>query len=189
MPSANKKAKKSNETQSSTVTVPGKTQGRPEWPPLQLDRFGEQLELYHLMLNQIVTISDFWPAALCKRYVSYLANLPLVTTPGIPKKGDAVRVNDRFQVDDPEFAETLWSSTGLKELVLDVEQLPEGVSASADGLKQFWGGEVVGLNPNIRIYRYRKGQFFDQHCEWSKAPSSCSIAANQATAQSTTRIM
>lgn len=22
----------------------------------------------------------------------------------------------------------------------------------------------VGLNPNIRIYRYSKGQFFDQHC-------------------------
>jgi hypothetical protein len=26
------------------------------------------------------------------------------------------------------------------------------------------GGEVVGLNPKIRIYRYTKGQFFDQHC-------------------------
>lgn len=26
------------------------------------------------------------------------------------------------------------------------------------------GGEVVGLNPSIRIYRYNKGQFFDQHC-------------------------
>jgi hypothetical protein len=27
------------------------------------------------------------------------------------------------------------------------------------------GGEVVGLNPSIRIYRYSKGQFFDCHCE------------------------
>lgn len=27
------------------------------------------------------------------------------------------------------------------------------------------GGEVVGLNPNIRIYRYTKGQFFDVHCK------------------------
>lgn len=27
------------------------------------------------------------------------------------------------------------------------------------------GGEVVGLNPNIRIYRYSKGQYFDAHCK------------------------
>lgn len=27
------------------------------------------------------------------------------------------------------------------------------------------GGEVVGLNPNIRIYRYTKGQYFDAHCK------------------------
>lgn len=28
-----------------------------------------------------------------------------------------------------------------------------------------WGGEVIGLNSNIRVYRYGKGQFFDQHCK------------------------
>ena len=27
------------------------------------------------------------------------------------------------------------------------------------------GGDVVGLNPSIRIYRYTKGQFFDCHCQ------------------------
>lgn len=27
------------------------------------------------------------------------------------------------------------------------------------------GGQVIGLNPNIRIYRYSKGQYFDCHCE------------------------
>jgi hypothetical protein len=27
------------------------------------------------------------------------------------------------------------------------------------------GGEVVGLNPLIRVYRYTKGQFFDCHCK------------------------
>jgi len=130
---------------------------RPQWPPLQLERPDDILSLQHLMPAQIVTISNFWPAALCKRYVTFLSSLPLVTTPGVPKKGDAVRVNDRFQVDDPDFASSLWNSTGLKELVLseDVDQ----------GAEKFWGGEVLGLNPNIRIYRYRKGQFFDQHCE------------------------
>jgi hypothetical protein len=136
----------------------------PAWPSLQLDRPVEDLRLHHLMPGQIVTVSQFWPASLCKRYVSFLSGLPLITTPGVPKKGNAVRVNDRFQVDDPAFAEVLWSNTGLKELVMDTESIPHDASGE-DKAKQFWGGEVLGLNSNIRIYRYRPGQFFDQHCE------------------------
>jgi hypothetical protein len=160
MPPPNKKSKKSAVDDKATLkTTPTAHVQRPQWPPLQLERPNDMLSLHHLMPAQIVTISNFWSAALCKRYVTFLSSLPLVTTPGVPKKGDAVRVNDRFQVDDPEFAGLLWNSTGLKELVLgeDGEQ----------GDDKFWGGEVLGLNPNIRIYRYRKGQFFDQHCEWA----------------------
>jgi hypothetical protein len=82
---------------------------------------------------------------------------------GKPKKGEALRVNDRFQIDDPDFAERLWSSTALKHLVLnnassDMESVMEEEST------KLWGGAVVGLNPGIRIYRYGKGQFFGQHC-------------------------
>ena len=62
-------------------------------------------------------------------------------------------MNDRFQVDDAEFAEKLWTGTGLKQLLLDS--------------KRDWGGELCGLNPQIRIYRYTKGQFFDQHCRFT----------------------
>jgi hypothetical protein len=51
----------------------------------------------------------------------------LVTTPGKPKKGDAVRVNDRFQVVDEGFARRLWEETGLKGLILgDGEEEGEG---------------------------------------------------------------
>lgn len=42
------------------------------------------------------------------------------------------------------------------------------------------GGDVVGLNSNIRIYRYSKGQYFDAHCKWTivvsihgRHPDSC----------------
>lgn len=31
-------------------------------------------------------------------------------------------------------------------------------------LSRYRGGDVVGLSPNIRIYRYSAGQFFDAHC-------------------------
>jgi len=51
-----------------------------------------------------------------------------VTTPGKPKKGDAVRVNDRFQINDEGFAKRLWEETGLKGLILG-----EGESADEDG--------------------------------------------------------
>lgn len=124
----------------------------PNWPAFTPLIPESGLALEEVSRGQIVTIQNFWTATLCKNYVAFLSSLPLLTTPGKPKKGDAVRVNDRYQIDDPAFAERLWSGTSLKSIV---EAQP----------KELWGGDVVGLNPNIRIYRYSKGQFFDQHCE------------------------
>jgi len=132
-------------------------QPAPNWPPLTPVLPADSLTLETLLPNQIVTISNLWTSTLCAKYVAFLRSLPLATTPGIPKKGDAVRVNDRFQIDDAVFAERLWSETGLSEVVGSVEDV------------NLWGGEVLGLNPNIRIYRYSKGQFFDQHCEWIRS--------------------
>jgi hypothetical protein len=143
--------KKKSKADGTTLQVAKPTPNWPAFSPLvpELD-----LALEEVMPGQIVTISNFWTATLCKTYVSFLSSLPLTTTPGKPKKGDAVRVNDRYQIDDPAFAERLWSQTALKSLVTETLR------------KDLWGGEVVGLNPNIRIYRYSKGQFFDQHCQW-----------------------
>jgi hypothetical protein len=141
----------------------------PNWPaftPLLPD---VDLALHEVLPGQIVTIPNFWTATLCKTYVSFLSSLPLTTTPGKPKKGDAVRVNDRFQIDDPSFAERLWSQTSLKALVTGMAEDGALVQTEAQR-KELWGGEVVGLNPNIRIYRYSKGQFFDQHCEQFLTP-------------------
>ena len=87
-----------------------------------------------------------------------------MTTPGKPKRGEAVRVNDRFQCDDADFAEHLWSGTALKDIV-EKSVIDERELGGAERRK-LWGGEVIGLNGNIRVYRYSKGQFFDQHCEW-----------------------
>lgn len=50
--------------------------------------------------------------------MQFLKGLPLTTTPGKPKKGEALRYNDRFQVQDDLFANRLWVETGLRELVL-----------------------------------------------------------------------
>lgn len=129
----------------------------PNWPAFTPLVPPSDLTLQDVLPGQIVTIPSFWTATLCKNYVSFLRSLPLTTTPGKPKKGDAVRVNDRYQIDDPVFAGRLWGETALKPLVTESTR------------NELWGGEVIGLNPNIRIYRYSKGQFFDQHCRCSRA--------------------
>ena len=88
-----------------------------------------------------------------------------------------MRVNDRFQIQDGRFAEMLWEGTGLGGLICrgGVEGC-DGYDGYEDGdgegkeeerkkrMKELWGGEPLGLNANIRIYRYSKGQFFAQHC-------------------------
>lgn len=63
-----------------------------------------------------------------------------MTTPGKPKKGEAVRVNDRFQINDEIFARRLWEETGLKGLILgDGESADEeGEGMSESERKQLW---------------------------------------------------
>ena len=137
----------------------------PKWPTLQPLVPTSDLALETVLQEQIIVIRNLFTTTLCKNYVSFLSALPLSTAPGQPKKGDAVRVNDRIQFDDYAFAEQLWASTGLKNLVTGAVSHSQDVEATTKELKKLWGGEVCGLNPRIRIYRYGKGQFFDQHCK------------------------
>lgn len=127
----------------------------PKWPAFKpaLPVTSLSLEEVHpAFRDKILLVRNFFPKSLCRDYVTYLRGLPFVTTPGRPKRGEAVRVNDRYQIDDLQFAQRLWLETGLKDLLLD------------DSVSSTWNGEVVGLNPNIRIYRYSQNQFFDAHC-------------------------
>ncbi|KAL1837128.1 hypothetical protein VTJ49DRAFT_4226 [Mycothermus thermophilus] len=144
-----KKDKRSRAAPSATPTQMPKAP--PSWPPFKPPLPVVDLTVDTLVQDKIVVLRSFFPRSLCRDYVSFLRELPLVTTPGKPKRGEAVRVNDRYQVDDPKFADRLWNETGLKEVVL------------RDEVAHLWGGEVVGLNPNIRIYRYSPGQYFDAH--------------------------
>ena len=154
----------------------------PNWPPLRPLLPPTDLTLTPLVTDQIYLIRNFFPASLCKSYVSFLSSLPLTTTPGKPKKDEAVRVNDRFQVEDSRFAEMVWSGTALKELVTtrfdededgydeyndgneNANQKPDTDSDKEQKCKEIWGGDPLGLDANIRIYRYSAGQFFAQHC-------------------------
>ncbi|KAK3298329.1 uncharacterized protein B0H64DRAFT_384759 [Chaetomium fimeti] len=133
------------------TTTPVATAATPSWPPFKPSLPIVDLTLESLVKDKVVVLRSFFPRSLCRDYVSFLRELPLITTPGKPKRGDAVRVNDRYQIDDAKFAHRLWTETGLKDAL------------AGKDVAHLWGGDVVGLNPNIRVYRYTAGQFFDAH--------------------------
>jgi hypothetical protein len=89
----------------------------PDWPAFKPLLPSSDVYLETVVDSQIVVARNFWTGTLCKNYVAFLKGLPLTTTPGKPKKGEALRVNDRFQVIDEKFANRLWLETGLRELV------------------------------------------------------------------------
>ncbi|KAK6206133.1 hypothetical protein LQW54_007853 [Pestalotiopsis sp. IQ-011] len=117
------KAQKSKPTLQKASEATGKTAAAvPNWPV-----FKPPLPVAHLTLeppvpafaDKIVVARNFFPKSLCRDYVAFLQTLSLTTTPGRPKRGEAVRVNDRFQIDDFAFAQRLWTDTGLKDLIQD----------------------------------------------------------------------
>ena len=126
----------------------------PDWPALQPLVPTTDLVLETLLEDQILLIRNLFTSTLCKKYVSFLSSLPLITTPAKPKEGEAIRLNDRIQFDDPAFAEQLWSSTGLKSIVNGSAENVNPDGLTYEGAKKLWGGELCGLNPRIRIYRY-----------------------------------
>lgn len=113
------KDKKSRAAKSKGAEDPAPSPPPPSWPPFKPSLPVSDLNVETLVESKVVVLRTFWPRNLCRDYVSFLKTLPLVTTPGKPKRGDAVRVNDRFQIQDPGFANRLWLETGLKDAILD----------------------------------------------------------------------
>jgi hypothetical protein len=100
------------------ATTPATPATTPSWPPFKPGLPVVDLSIDSLVEDKVVVLRSFFPRSLCRDYVSFLRELPLITTPGKPKRGDAVRVNDRYQIDDAKFAHRLWTETGLKEMLL-----------------------------------------------------------------------
>lgn len=168
MPTQKPKKKQTPTTQSKPEPPP------PNWPPLRPLVPSTDLYLEPVLTDQIYIIRNFFTANLCKSYVSFLTSpssaIDLVTTPLKPKSRDhAVRVNDRFQVQDASFAEMLWGMTCLRDVVCEERGLDDD-DEQEEEKKKIWGGTPLGLNPNIRIYRYTPGQFFAQHCTFLLLP-------------------
>lgn len=102
----------------SAAAAPPASSAPPSWPSFKPSLPITDLTFDTLVDDKVVVLRKFFPKSLCRDYVSFLSTLPLITTPGKPKRGMAVRVNDRFQIDDQKFADRLWYETGLKEAVM-----------------------------------------------------------------------
>lgn len=79
---------------------------KPSWPPIK--PLPLHAEPHPSAPDKILLVPNFFPPSLCRTYLTFVRGLTLATTPGRPKRGDAVRVNDRFQVDDEAFAGKLY---------------------------------------------------------------------------------
>lgn len=121
--------------------------------------------------GQIVTIEKFFTKDFCDELVkSFESGLSLETTPLIKSKEYAARFNDRISLTNFAAASSLWDH--LRNVLLadtfdheDQETIEEFVDA-------------VGLNPQLRVYRYNKGHHFGKHydeavlCPLSDKPGS-----------------
>lgn len=108
--------------------------------------------------GQIVTIDHFFSDQFCNELIaSFSEQLKLETTPLIKSKDYAARFNDRVSVNDNRTADALWQylrAILLQEVAYEDEDL--------DQIKTIFAN-ARNLNPQLRIYRYRKGHHFGQH--------------------------
>ncbi|KAK0210636.1 hypothetical protein DFS33DRAFT_1294426 [Desarmillaria ectypa] len=114
------------------------------------------LECRVLLENQILLVDNFLSAAECKAIAQFIDNLPLELTP--PKRrGEAVRVNYRFSVTSPDFAQRLHELL-VPHLPLFPPPAPDKRSGSA-----LTAREPHSFNSNIRFYKYTPSQHFGPH--------------------------
>lgn len=107
----------------------------------------------------ILLIDDLFPTRIRKAFLAFLTapNSPIkLNPPTAPQRGEAERTNERIRLEEPDLAARLWNDTGLR----DACQAIEGRN----------GRRAVGLNPNMRIYRYPTGSFFGRASVRPRAP-------------------
>lgn len=111
-----------------------------------------ELEVQKLKALSLFTVPNALSASECGALIKYAEGLGFSHQGSLgPARGEAFRDNDRISVQDGILAENLWRS-GLCRVFTDIKL--EGKSA-------------VGLNPNIRFYRYKEGQRFGPHIDES----------------------
>lgn len=124
------------------------------WPPLSLAPHAKLPTLDRSLHPGIILIDPLFSKQTTQAFLALLTggDSPIQLEPSpAAKRGEALRTNERFSVQDRDFAMSLWEGTALSAL------LGEG------GLESGRRDRVArGLNPNIRLYRYTEGSRFNR---------------------------
>ncbi|KAH7855591.1 hypothetical protein Vadar_026553 [Vaccinium darrowii] len=120
-----------------------------EWPPIKPK---SNLKITRLKDTDLFTVQDFFTSVESKAFIKAAESIGFAHQGSLgPAKGEAYRDNDRVSLNDPVLADTIWES-GLDRLFSEFK---------------IRGKVAVGLNPNIRLYRYKVGQHFGRHIDES----------------------
>ncbi|KAG7903306.1 hypothetical protein KL935_000838 [Ogataea polymorpha] len=136
------------------------------FPPSIRSLQSQKMEFYKAHFESVVpaqlfTISNFWSAKQCQDLIcSIQESLDLETTPVIKSKLYASRVNDRACIRDPVNAGLIYDYF-QKILKFKIGQGPveEWIVQEMESSEAF--------NPDLRFYRYSKGQYFGKHYDES----------------------
>ncbi|KAK4436336.1 hypothetical protein Salat_0797300 [Sesamum alatum] len=120
-----------------------------EWPTIEPK---SNLRINRLKEDDLITIPNYFTSAESKAFVNVAESIGFVHQGSLgPAYGEAYRDNDRISVDSPVLAEAIWEA-GLNKFFSDIK---------------IRGKVAVGLNPNLRFYRYTAGQRFGRHIDES----------------------
>lgn len=94
--------------------------------------------------NQVYVIHQFFSHSVCQGFVKHLDTQDWSFT-------DDIRVGGVCRFHNAEDGRRLWKETKLDELASANDKIAKDM--------------LLGVSPNIRIYRYFPGQFFGPHCQ------------------------
>ncbi|XP_010555642.1 PREDICTED: uncharacterized protein LOC104825086 isoform X2 [Tarenaya hassleriana] len=127
----------------------GRESDATKWPKIKPK---QNLKVSYLKNHDLFTVQNYFTSDESKAFVKIAESMGFTHQGSLgPAKGEAYRDNDRISVNDPVLADTIWQS-GLSKLFSDIK---------------IKGKIAVGLNPNIRFYRYSAGQRFGRHIDES----------------------
>ncbi|XP_019442164.1 PREDICTED: uncharacterized protein LOC109346818 [Lupinus angustifolius] len=129
--------------------VSEKPAAEPKWPSIKPKN---NLQITRFRDFDLFTVQNLFSSPESKAFIKVAEAIGFTHQGSLgPAKGEAYRDNDRISVNDPDLANTVWES-GLSKLFSDIK---------------IRGKVAVGLNPNIRLYRYTVGQRFGRHIDES----------------------
>ncbi|PKI35770.1 uncharacterized protein LOC116206103 isoform X2 [Punica granatum] len=131
------------------ASAPASAPALTKWPPVKPK---PNLQINRLKETDLFTVPNYFTSAESQTFVKVAESIGFTHQGSLgPLKGEAYRDNDRVSVNDPALANTIWES-GLNTLFSNIK---------------IRGKVAVGLNPNIRFYRYKVGQRFGRHIDES----------------------